>query len=106
MKVPKFYIKDFLSRVSLDFLGPQTITSQCKDKISASKVKTFTVETNDYHKLVCHNDEGASSASIHNAFEFSSSHFFDLQHAILLRVLVNPKITTTDDALRKYNPKM
>lgn len=69
-------------------------------------MKTFSIETNDIYKVLCHADEGSSSFSIQSQDEFLSGNFLDLGNSVFTRILMNPKIMTTDDALRKYSPKM
>lgn len=91
-------------RVSLDFFESQTITSKCKDQILISKAKTFTIDSNEKYVVSC--SSHTVSLKIHGPDDFSSSNFFDVRNFAFTRILLNPKITTTDDALRKYSPNM
>lgn len=99
-----FYSKKiFICRVSPDFLDYRTITSEC-DESFASSLKTFEIDMYAELERTCDNRDG--SFRIHQPEAFSSGEFFELRHFSFTRILLDPKITTTDNALRKYSPEM
>lgn len=115
MKVQEWVEKVFLSfeptfftviRVGKDFVDTQSYTAECKDQSAIFETKSLNINVKDrYDELYCCPTTYGFFV-VNDLNEYFSEKKSYLMRNTNTRVVLRPKITTTDESLRRYSPKL
>lgn len=95
-----------LIRVGQDFVDGQVYTADCKDQSAIFETKSLNVNVQDRY------DEKSCCSTTYGFLVVNNLHeYFSEKKTYLLlntntRVILRPKITTTDESLRRFSPKL
>ena len=92
-------------RIAFDFLDKNPVTVNCKNEKRLRSKKSLTIEVLNHQNKSCLNPFG--TVMIHRPDELQS----DRKHVFLhetksAKIILRPKITTTDESLRRLRPEI
>lgn len=92
-------------RVGSDFAGTKTYSTVCNDQNALLKTRTLKIDIKDNQSKICCRTTTVSF-NVHNKDAVFLNENNVIDSGTHTRIILRPKITTTDESLRKYDPKM